>query len=147
VRHSSIQLNYSKFIMLRSVLQRPPPPSTTPGRPLSHSAIHLTTPRPLKPSAGNTSPKLSSPAPFNTWAQVRSFPRSLRYTFYTGLALAATAETSFWANVIYAKWFAGEEDRENANALLWRFSEAVRGYRVRYLVNYTSHYSDGVWGL
>lgn len=89
----------------------------------------------------------TEPSPFNIWSQVRSSPRPIRYTIYTGFALAATAETTFWANVIYAKWFAGEEDREKADALLEKLSEAVRGYRARYLVNYGAYWRRTLWGL
>lgn len=85
--------------------------------------------------------------PFNIWTQIRASPRSVRYTLYTGVALAATAETSFWANVVYAKYFAGEEDRERADAFLAKCSEAVRGYRARWMVNYGRYWSENLWGL
>ncbi|KAK7186964.1 hypothetical protein PSPO01_07093 [Paraphaeosphaeria sporulosa] len=116
-------------------------------RPLSHSAAQLTTPGPPNPARNRNSTSPPSPSPFNIWAQIRSSPRPIRYTLYTASALAATAETTFWLNVIYARWFAGEQDREKADELLERFTEAVRGYRVRYLANYASYYSNGVWGL
>jgi len=89
----------------------------------------------------------STPSPFNIWTQIRESKRSIRYTIYTGFALAVTAETTFWANVIYAKWFAGEEDKEKADAFLERFSEAIRGYRARWIVNYGNYWSKHLWGL
>lgn len=71
----------------------------------------------------------------------------MRYTVYTGLALMITAETTFWTNVIYAKWFAGEEDKERADALLERLHDAVRGYRVRWMENYGDYWGGNLWGL
>jgi hypothetical protein len=69
-----------------------------------------------------------------------------RWIIYAGLALAASAETTFWARVIYAKFFAKEDDRA-ADELLMRFGEAIRGYRQRYLVNYRRYHSENLWGL
>jgi hypothetical protein len=61
-------------------------------------------------------------------------------------AVIATAETTFWTNVIYAKYFAKEGD-ERAGDFLERCREALRGYRQRYLFNYRRYYEANLWGL
>ncbi|KAK3201927.1 hypothetical protein GRF29_164g1093475 [Pseudopithomyces chartarum] len=90
---------------------------------------------------------MAVPPSFSIWTQIRTASRPIRYTVYTGLLLAATAETTFWANIIYAKYFATTQDRERADALLARVHEAVKGYRVRWLINYRNYYSHNLWGL
>lgn len=81
------------------------------------------------------------------WSQISTTPRPIRYTVYTGLLLAASAETTFWANIVYAKYFARTNDRERADALLARVNQAIKGYRVRWLINYENYYNHNLWGL
>jgi hypothetical protein len=84
---------------------------------------------------------------FNLFAQIRKLPRPARYTMYTGFALLAVGETTFWSNLIYAKWFAKGEQKEKADLLLERFGEAVRGYRARWMINYGNYWGAVMWGL
>jgi hypothetical protein len=78
---------------------------------------------------------------------MKTLPPAARYTLYTGFALLATGETIFWGNLIYAKWFATGDQKEQADLLLERIGEAVRGYRVRWMQNYGDYWGTGIWGL
>ncbi|KAF2246653.1 hypothetical protein BU26DRAFT_606868 [Trematosphaeria pertusa] len=90
---------------------------------------------------------IHEPAPFNLFAQIRASSRPVRYTIYTGFALLATAETTFWVNVIYAKYFASEEEQEKADQLLERVQLAVKGYRATWMKNYGDYWGANLWGL
>lgn len=56
-------------------------------------------------------------------------------------------ETTFWSNLIYAKWFGTAEQKDKADLLLERFGEAVRTYRVIWMINYGNYWGAGMWGL
>ena len=84
---------------------------------------------------------------FNLFTQIRKLPRTARYTLYTGFALLVAGETTFWSNIIYAKWFATGEQKEKADLLLERVAEAVRGYRGRWMINYGNYWGANMWGL
>lgn len=73
----------------------------------------------------------------------------MRYTVYAGLGLMATAESTFWYNVIKAKYFpsAREEDQEKDERFLEDFRAAVKGYRAVWMRNYGRYYSAYLWGL
>ncbi|KAF1966618.1 hypothetical protein BU23DRAFT_560033 [Bimuria novae-zelandiae CBS 107.79] len=81
------------------------------------------------------------------WTQIRTSHRRTRYIIYTGIFLAATAETAFWANVVWAKYFARASDRSRADAFLSRCRDAVTEYRARWLKNYTLYWARNLWGL
>jgi hypothetical protein len=102
-----------------------------------------------KPPFPSTNPSVNDPSQpsFNLFAQIKKLPRPARYTLYTGFALLAAGETTFWSNLIYAKWFAKGEQKEKADLLLERFGEAVRGYRIRWMKNYGDYWGAGIWGL
>lgn len=61
----------------------------------------------------------------------------------------ATAESTFWFNVIKAKYFPSsrEEDQEKAEQFLEDFRAAVRGYRAVWMRNYGRYYGAYTWGL
>ncbi|KAF2681026.1 hypothetical protein K458DRAFT_253518, partial [Lentithecium fluviatile CBS 122367] len=116
----------------------------------SHARPTESSPKPPHPSANaSTNPSLPNPShtPFNLFAQVKMLPRVTRYTIYTGFALMAAGETTFWCNLIYAKWFATGEQKEKADLFLERVGEAARGYRGVWMRNYWSFWGEGVWGL
>lgn len=73
----------------------------------------------------------------------------MRYTVYAGLGLMVTAESTFWFNVLKAKYFpsAREDDQQKAKQLLEDFRAAVRGYRAVWLTNYGRYYGAYTWGL
>jgi hypothetical protein len=60
----------------------------------------------------------------------------------------ATAESTFWFNVIKAKYFPSADDEENEKGerLLEIVVEAIQGYRARYLGNYWRYYGGYIWG-
>jgi hypothetical protein len=93
-------------------------------------------------------PNPPDPSPSDSLFHIirRDLKGTSRWIVYGSLAVIATAETTFWTNVIYAKYFAKEGD-EQASALLERFQEAIRGYRQRYLFNYGRYYEANLWGL
>lgn len=72
----------------------------------------------------------------------------MRYTVYAGLGLMATAETTFWFNVIRAKYFPSQvtEEQEEAARLLGNFRAAIQGYRAVWLRNYDRYYGAYIWG-
>jgi hypothetical protein len=81
------------------------------------------------------------------FTQITRLPQSARYPLYAGFALVAAGETAFWGNLVYAKWFAKEEQRADAELLLERFREALKGYRARWMVNYGRYWGAALWGL
>ncbi|KAF1954615.1 hypothetical protein CC80DRAFT_506262 [Byssothecium circinans] len=117
------------------------------------SSPRLSTSRNLSTSTAQSANKpptpdnLNDPPPFNILAQIRASKRSVRYTVYAGFFLLATAETTFWANVAYAKYFAKGEKRGAADEFLGRVMEGVRGYRRVWLGNYWRFWGEGLWGL
>lgn len=90
----------------------------------------------------------SSPS-FSLWAQIREARPAVRYTVYAGMALMATAESTFWLNVIRAKHFPPEavHGKEDADAFLQDLRAAIKGYRAVWLANYDRYYSAYAWGL
>ena len=73
----------------------------------------------------------------------------MRYTVYAGLALMATAESTFWFNVVRAKYFPSQvvEGKEDADRFLQDLRSAVKGYRMVCLANYGRYYGAYAWGL
>ena len=91
----------------------------------------------------------NSPPSISLWAQIREARPAVRYTVYAGMALMATAESTFWLNVIRAKYFPPEavHGKEDADAFLQDLRAAIKGYRAVWLVNYDRYYSAYAWGL
>lgn len=91
----------------------------------------------------------NSTSPFNLWAQIREARPAVRYTVYAGVGLMATAETTFWFNVIKAKYvpYTGEEERENAARFVKDLQAAVKGYRAVWMKNYSRYYGAYIWGV
>jgi hypothetical protein len=85
----------------------------------------------------------------NLWLQIRAAPPAVRYTVYVGLGLMATAETTFWYNVIRAKYFPSKvaEGQEEAARLMADLRAAVKGYRAVWLYNYDRYYGAYIWGV
>lgn len=81
----------------------------------------------------------------NLFAMIKELKGPARWVIYAGLAILATAETTFWSQVICAKFFS--KDEQKAGELLGRVKEAVREYRRVWLPNYRKYYSDNIWGL
>lgn len=61
----------------------------------------------------------------------------------------ATAESTFWFNVIRAKYFPSNQvaEKEKNDELLESVRSAVQGYRNAYLGNYRRYYGGYVWGV
>jgi hypothetical protein len=59
-----------------------------------------------------------------------------------------TAETTFWFNVIRAKYFPSKvsEEREEAVRLLDDIGAAVEGLRAVWMRNYNRYYGAYIWG-
>lgn len=157
------------FVLIIDHLQMAPRIASKTARPLFSSILaqpksfqplylamarrHFTQATPInsisKPPSSTPKPTLNDPSQpsFNLFAQIKKLPRAARYTLYTGFALLVAGETTFWCNLIYAKWFAKGEQKENADLFLERVGEAVRGYRPRWMTHYRSYYGEGIWGL
>lgn len=60
-----------------------------------------------------------------------------------------TVESTFWFNVIKAKFFppASEEDKEKADEYMERIREAITGYKANWMQNYGRYYGGYVWGV
>ncbi|KAH7086519.1 hypothetical protein FB567DRAFT_72747 [Paraphoma chrysanthemicola] len=112
--------------------QTPKPPTTT------------STP-PTKP----TLPENPSLPSFNLFHAVRDSRSAVRYTVYAGLGLMATVESTFWYNVLKAKFFPSksEAEKEKAARFLESLGEAVKGYRGAWMGNYWRYYGGYVWGV
>ena len=83
----------------------------------------------------------------NIFELVRGSSRPVRYTLYAGFALLASAETTFWARLIWAKFFASKQDKEKADEFMRKVGLFVEGYRRRWIVNYGRYWSDNLWGV
>ncbi|KAF3042023.1 hypothetical protein E8E11_007295 [Didymella keratinophila] len=92
-------------------------------------------------------PQENTPS-LNLWSQIREARPAVRYTVYAGLGLMATAETTFWFNVIRAKYFPSKVDKEQEEAarLLDDFRAAIKGYRAVWLRNYDRYHGAYIWG-
>jgi hypothetical protein len=77
---------------------------------------------------------------------IRELKGPARWVLYCGFGLMVTAESTFWFNVIWAKFFAAEDDVESKE-FLGRLGEAIRGYRHIWLPNYQRYYEAHIWGL
>ncbi|KAH7394377.1 hypothetical protein BKA66DRAFT_456206 [Pyrenochaeta sp. MPI-SDFR-AT-0127] len=86
---------------------------------------------------------------FNLWHQIREARPAVRYTVYAGLGLMATVESTFWFNVLKAKFFpsASEAEKEIAEEFLERIGVAVKGYRKVWMKNYGRYYGAHLWGV
>lgn len=60
-----------------------------------------------------------------------------------------TVESTFWFNVLKAKFFpsASEVERQQAEDFLERIASAVKGYRAVWMRNYHRYYGAHLWGL
>jgi len=91
----------------------------------------------------------NSLSPFSLWSQIREARPAVRYTVYAGVGLMITAESTFWLNVIRAKYFpsAREDEKEKAERFLRDLQAAVQGFRAVWMENYGRYYGSYVWGL
>jgi hypothetical protein len=94
-------------------------------------------------------PEDASLPSFNLWHQIRDARPAVRYTVCAGLGLMATVESTFWFNVIKAKFFPSAEADEQAKAeeFLGSIRDAVKGYRKVWMSNYGRYYGAHLWGL
>jgi hypothetical protein len=99
-----------------------------------------------KPKQHTENPSLPS---FSLLQQIREARPAVRYTVYAGLGLMATVETTFWFNVLRAKFFprASDEEKSEDEELLHRLRDAMKGYRYVWMRNYGRYYGAYVWGL
>lgn len=99
-----------------------------------------------KPNALPDNPSLPS---FSLVKEVRNARPAVRYTIYAGLGLMATVETTFWFNVLKAKFFpsATEEEKDEAEDILSRLREGFAGYKANWMINYGNYYAGYVWGV
>ena len=90
-----------------------------------------------------------SRASFSLLQQIREARPTIRYTVYAGLGLMATVETTFWFNVLRARFFprASGEEKSDDEELLHRLRGAMKGYRHVWMRNYGRYYGAYLWGL
>ena len=100
-------------------------------------------------SSHKAAPSQDSSTSLNLWAQIKEARPAVRYTVYAGLALMATAESTFWFNVVRAKYFPPQavEEKEEADRFLQDLRNAVKSYRSVWLANYNRYYGAYAWGL
>lgn len=89
---------------------------------------------------------MSSP---NLWSQIREARPAVRYTVYVGLGLMTIAETTFWFNVIRAKYFPSKvvEEQKEAARFMEDLRAAIKGYRAVWMRNYDRYYGAYIWGV
>lgn len=94
------------------------------------------------------SPQTKSSSSLNLWSQIKEARPAVRYTVFAGLGLMATAETTFWYNVVRAKYFPSKvaEEEEEAARFLQDLRAAVEGYRAVWMQNYDRYYGAYIWG-
>ena len=124
--------------------------STTP-QPHPIRVFHVT-PRTFRdpiPSPTPSPPSQSPTIPFSLLTQIRTSPPFVRYTVYFGLGLMATVESTFWFNVLRAKFFPSTslEQKKKNDEFLENIGDAIRGYRRVYVRNYGRYYGAYVWGV
>ncbi|KAF1851543.1 uncharacterized protein K460DRAFT_36927 [Cucurbitaria berberidis CBS 394.84] len=102
-------------------------------------------------SSLNASQQAKNPSDpsFNLLQQIREARPAVRYTVYAGVGLMATAESTFWFNVIKAKYFpsASQDVREKGDEFLDNISSAVKGFRKVWMRNYGRYCGAYLWGL
>jgi hypothetical protein len=98
---------------------------------------------------GNQHSEEPSLPSFSLFQQIRDSKPAVRYIIYAGLGLMATVETTFWFNVLRAKFFPGTSDKKKVEneEFLQRLRDAVKGYRTVWMKNYGRYYGAYVWGL
>lgn len=91
----------------------------------------------------------NEPSPFNLWAQISEARPAVRYTVYAGMGLMVTAETTFWFNVMRAKYFpsAAGDEQDRADLFLQELRAAVNGYHAVWEQNHARYYAAYIWGL
>ncbi|KAF2033184.1 hypothetical protein EK21DRAFT_39204, partial [Setomelanomma holmii] len=102
-----------------------------------------------------SSPKLTTPPEnptlpsFNLFHAVRDSRPAVRYTVYAGLGLMVSVESTFWYNVLKARFVPSksEEEKEKAEIFLGRVRGAVQGYGAAWMGNYWRYYGGYVWGV
>jgi hypothetical protein len=106
-----------------------------------------------RPSQPPTAPPALPPNPtlpsINIFHEVRNARPAVRYTVYAGIGLVATVESTFWFNVIKAKFFPAksEEEQLRAQEFMENLHEAVTGARAAWMGNYGRYYGGYVWGV
>jgi hypothetical protein len=99
----------------------------------------------------NTTSNVADPSmpSFSLFQQIREARPAVRYTVYAGLGLMATVETTFWFNVLKAKFFPSTsvEEQQKAEQLLNDVRSAIKGYRGVWMGNYGRYYGVYLWGL
>jgi hypothetical protein len=103
------------------------------------------------PTSSNTPHQSENPSlpSFNIFHQIREARPAVRYTVYAGLGLMATVESTFWFQVIRAKFFpsTSEEQQRKNEEFLWRLRSAIKSARMVYIRNYGRYYGAYLWGL
>jgi hypothetical protein len=99
-----------------------------------------------KPGIPDQTPSLPS---FSLLHQIRDAHPAVRYTVYAGLGLMVTVESTFWYNVIKAKFFpsASEEEQAKAEEFMESVRKAIAGYKTNWVRNYGRYYGGYVWGV
>lgn len=97
----------------------------------------------------NALPEDHSLPSFSLLKEVRNARPAVRYTIYAGLGLMVTVETTFWLNVLKAKFFPSgtEEEKNSAESVLANLREAFAGYKANWMVNYGRYYGGYIWGV
>lgn len=97
----------------------------------------------------NQIPDNNSLPSFNLWQQIREARPAVRYTVYAGLSLMALVETTFWVNVLEAKFFpsGSEEERAKSDDFLQDLRLVVKGYRAVWMRNYGRYYGAYLFGV
>ena len=116
---------------------------------LTGANARVTSPSRRFSSSHKFGPPQEKTTSLNLWSQIREARPAVRFTVYAGLGLMATAEATFWFNVIRAKYFPSKvaEEQEEAARLLDDFWLAIKGYRAVWLRNYDRYYGAYVWGV
>ncbi|KAL6705975.1 hypothetical protein ACN47E_006254 [Coniothyrium glycines] len=80
--------------------------------------------------------------PPNLLHVIREARPVVRYTVYAGLGLMAAAESTFWYNVLSAKFFPSSnvEEQEKHDRLLDNVRAAIKGFRGVWMNNYGRYY-------
>jgi hypothetical protein len=138
-------------------LQRSPlsqPFLSTRTSPQGHRTISATTKKytpPQTPSKSKPKPAPENPGnPSIPTGNLKDILKDLkgptRWIVICSFLVLASAETTFWIQVIHAKFFADEDDAA-ASEFLERCKEALAGFRRAWLPNYQSYYASSIWGL
>ena len=108
-----------------------------------------TTPSSSLPKPSQQHPENHNLPSLSLWSTIREAKPAVRWTVYAGLGIMATVESTFWFNVIKAKFFpsASAEEKEKADEFLDTIQAAASGYRLVWMRNYNRYYGAHLWGL